>query len=552
MMDILHFIRKKKLNPSRPHGILSGLNVVSHHHSSEHNHQSPLAFIPLPPSGVHLDEIEMRNFFAHSEVESLHGKIKDGSATDAEKMRYQELLSQHAQLHPDSYEARVARAREYAGYSINPSPTAPMTSTGPVPIAPNGPLPDKNYGARKYRSKKPSQKTCAMPYVRPIATIMSKAKGAQDKVVFYDMYPAAHLQKASSPPVQIDGANQLYHVKLIEPTKETKTTTTATTTTRPSSPAQGQKRVHAPVPIRQEPAAKHQKMENPAAASAPAKGILRNNTPTLQPPTRRQPSLLARIDPTAFLRAMRASAATRGQQEHILTALRASSASSSSSSSSNDGRRSAFDSLQKRITQDLHARANLAVNTSSRSIEKAFVRSANKPAAFQPASNVPELSAKKPTPTAYRSRSSSSSQASSPPTILASPPAQNSASPPAVRGHAPSSDKPLPPSTRSVEEETKMRRLAGMKSTTAMLTQTLPPDLIQNAIKFNPSMSTTHLLRRFGNPHRRVVHQLLRDQNEKIIREMKKRQLAHVRSSGTSQAKPAKPATASSVAVESK
>ena len=73
-----------------------------------------------------------------------------------------------------------------------------------------------------------------------------------------------------------------------------------------------------------------------------------------------------------------------------------------------------------------------------------------------------------------------------------------------------------------------MRRLAGMHSTTAMLTQRLPPDLMKKAIKSNPNMSTTHLLRRFGNPHRRVVHQMLRDQNAKIIREMKKRQGAAI------------------------
>ncbi|KAL3904025.1 MAG: hypothetical protein SGILL_010226, partial [Bacillariaceae sp.] len=171
-------------------------------------------------------------------------------------------------------------------------------------------------------------------------------------------------------------------------------------------------------------------------------------------------------------------------------------------------------------------------------------------------------------PPSMRSRSSpikkvSSPQArktSSPHATIASPPAlrkqlaasaQKPASPPADKIQATSTEKPRSP--RSVEEETKMRRLAGMQSTTAMLTQTLPPDLMKKAIKSNPNMSTTHLLRRLGNPHRRVVHQMLRDQNVKIIREMKKRQGVKTKAPDAPKMQAPKPAAqVTNVAVESK
>ena len=479
----------------------------------------------------------MRNSFAQPEVEALRGKIKDGSATDEEKARYQRLLGQHAQLNPESYEARVARAREYAGYSINQSPE------GFVPIAPNGPLPEIDYGKQKKRSKKPIDKPLAMPYVRPIATIMSTAKGPQDRVVFYDMYPAAPMQNAASPSRLTEQAKSSCHPEIIDLTKDTKT---PAATKKVPSPARGQKRVYAPVPLRTRPehTAKRHKIEK-AAGAAPARGILRHAKPASQPPgTRKQPSLIAKIDPTAFLRAMRASAATRGQQEHILTVLRA-----TSSSSSDGSRRSAFDSHQKKATRDLETQTALAAKAPSRPIKKSFAPLIKKGAMTQRVTNTPS-------PPAKRSRSSPTSpQATitSPPVLRKelAPPAQKPASPPVGKVQATPIEKPRSP--RSVEEETKMRRLAGMQSTTAMLTQTIPPDLMKKAIKSNPNMSTTHLLRRLGNPHRRVVHQMLRDQNAKIIREMKKKQLAKTKTTDAPETQAPKPAAQmTSVAVGSK
>ncbi|KAL3905145.1 MAG: hypothetical protein SGILL_009797 [Bacillariaceae sp.] len=453
----------------------------------------------------------MRNYgydIALAEMDRIRAKIQDGRATQAEKLRYQQLLS-HPQLFAQT------RTNHQGGLSSG-------FSSGQIPIAPKGPAPSTQQGhdekkkpKRKYTYKAPSV-AATIPYVRPIATIMSRAKGSQEKMVFYDMYPAATLEEAvakKNSPVQDEHPKtKPYHVRVIDPTKETKMSATAAATTvapakAPSPPqsSSGSKRVHAPVPVRgqqQQSSTKRQKVETKgvAAATAPSKGILRQTKPSAKSAAnRKQPSLVSKIDPTVFLRAMRASAATRGQQEHILTAFRA-------SSSSTDERRSAFESLQKRTAQDVKVREAQGMALPSQQSTKTA-------GAMGSGSRSPPTSR----------RASPQAKVPSPPVVKRklSPPAQNSSSPVTK-----SSYKPIekPPSPRSVEEEAKIRRLAGMKSTTAMLAQTLPPALVKKAIKTNPHMPTTHLLRRFGNPHRRVVHQMLRDQNEKIIRAMKKKQ----------------------------
>jgi hypothetical protein len=77
--------------------------------------------------------------------------------------------------------------------------------------------------------------------------------------------------------------------------------------------------------------------------------------------------------------------------------------------------------------------------------------------------------------------------------------------------------------------------LAGMEYSAAMLSQALPPAMSAEAFNSTTSMSTTHLLRRFGNPHRRVVHQMLREQHERILADMKRnaRRQSTASSSGT-------------------
>ena len=61
-----------------------------------------------------------------------------------------------------------------------------------------------------------------------------------------------------------------------------------------------------------------------------------------------------------------------------------------------------------------------------------------------------------------------------------------------------------------------------MQYSAAMMSQALPPSLSVETFQSNPNMSATHLLRRFGNPHRRVVHQMLREQHERILLDMQR------------------------------
>lgn len=202
----------------------------------------------------------------------------------------------------------------------------------------------------------------------------------------------------------------------------------------------------------------------------------------------------------------------------------------------------------------------MSASNPSRPIKQAFVQHTSRSFASQRPATTPSPPAKRSqsSPTKYASYSKAK-KAFSPQASIASPPAlRKELAPPAPKPFLQPAEKiqalptEKPRSPRSFEEETKMRRLAGMQSTTAILTQTLPPHLMKKAIKSNPHMSTTHLLRRFGNPHRRVVHQMLRDQNEKIIREMKKMQLITAKSSDTSQKQDSKPVQVTNVAVESK
>lgn len=74
----------------------------------------------------------------------------------------------------------------------------------------------------------------------------------------------------------------------------------------------------------------------------------------------------------------------------------------------------------------------------------------------------------------------------------------------------------------SAQEEARYHSLTGMQYSAAMMSQALPASLSVEAFQSNPNMSATHLLRRFGNPHRRVVHQMLREQHERILSDMQR------------------------------
>jgi hypothetical protein len=103
--------------------------------------------------------------------------------------------------------------------------------------------------------------------------------------------------------------------------------------------------------------------------------------------------------------------------------------------------------------------------------------------------------------------------------VLASQLCHQKYSSPILAAAAPSLSPPL----RSLyDDEACLRRLAGMRSTTAMLAQTLPPSVKYEALKSKTNMSAAHILRRFGNPHRRVVHQMLREQHQRILMDMRK------------------------------
>jgi hypothetical protein len=85
------------------------------------------------------------------------------------------------------------------------------------------------------------------------------------------------------------------------------------------------------------------------------------------------------------------------------------------------------------------------------------------------------------------------------------------------------------PSSKTNVEEAKARRLTGMQETAAILSQSAPVALssattLESSSKnTSTNMSAHHMLRRLGNPHRRVVHQMLREQHERILREMKRK-----------------------------
>ena len=82
------------------------------------------------------------------------------------------------------------------------------------------------------------------------------------------------------------------------------------------------------------------------------------------------------------------------------------------------------------------------------------------------------------------------------------------------------------------------RRLTGMKGTAAIMSPSAPFALSSatgmgpgsvvcrlsspSSCNASTNMSAQHILRRIGNPHRRVVHQMLREQNERILCEMKR------------------------------
>lgn len=87
------------------------------------------------------------------------------------------------------------------------------------------------------------------------------------------------------------------------------------------------------------------------------------------------------------------------------------------------------------------------------------------------------------------------------------------------------------------EEEAKARRLTGIQGTATILCdQSVPPALsgttFDSSSNTSTNMSATHMLRRLGNPHRRVVHQMLREQHERILRDMKRTAQEAVTSSG--------------------
>eukprot|EP00529_Nitzschia_sp_RCC80_P030725 CAMPEP_0113523636 /NCGR_PEP_ID=MMETSP0014_2-20120614/45806_1 /TAXON_ID=2857 /ORGANISM="Nitzschia sp." /LENGTH=290 /DNA_ID=CAMNT_0000421729 /DNA_START=108 /DNA_END=977 /DNA_ORIENTATION=- /assembly_acc=CAM_ASM_000159 len=77
------------------------------------------------------------------------------------------------------------------------------------------------------------------------------------------------------------------------------------------------------------------------------------------------------------------------------------------------------------------------------------------------------------------------------------------------------------------------RRLTGMKGTAAIMSPSAPFALSSatrmgsssssSSCNTSTNMSAQHILRRIGNPHRRVVHQMLREQNERVLVEMKRK-----------------------------
>ncbi len=169
-------------------------------------------------------------------------------------------------------------------------------------------------------------------------------------------------------------------------------------------------------------------------------GILQTGKPANGPAVAEIPPSLKK--PSALLTALRASKATRGQQQHLVKALHASPTTS------------------RMLSRVASARVGLSEESS-----------------FCSASNGQHSSSKEPTNMDGRP---------------------------------------------SAEEEARYHSLTGMQYSAAMMSQALPPSLSVEAFKSNPNMSATHLLRRFGNPHRRVVHQMLREQHERILLDMQR------------------------------
>jgi hypothetical protein len=71
------------------------------------------------------------------------------------------------------------------------------------------------------------------------------------------------------------------------------------------------------------------------------------------------------------------------------------------------------------------------------------------------------------------------------------------------------------------------RRLTGIQGTAAIMSQSAPialssvTSLDSSSGNTSTIMSAHHILRRLGNPHRRVVHQMLLQQHERILLQMK-------------------------------
>jgi hypothetical protein len=368
---------------------------------------------------------------AFAEMARIQRKIRSGNATAVEKERYQYLLQRKesgvsVRLHPNfpSPLDRTQSIEGEEGWHPTQYDDVVWKRVPPIPTA-RGIHQPMNHAYQVTGTQIPSPQGNFRLYNVNQASSSSnfKSKSAPFEALRLARERAANWNETES--------KNAYQVRLISPNKPASPLIKAGQLVDAS--VNGKKRLHAPIPMRDNDANKRQKpISNNSSCkeSSAIIGILRNHK-TSSPPSQQ----ISKIDPSAFMRAMRASQVTRGQQRSLLEALRAGSSSSFS-------KRSAFESLK----------------SPSKKME-------------------PEKD---------------------------SPPPQ-----------------PKSPSSVSREEETRTRRLAWMRSAKEIMSQNLSPSVLRKDIKSNPNVSTTHLLRRIGNPRRRVIHQMLRDQNKRILEEMK-------------------------------
>ncbi|KAG7362778.1 hypothetical protein IV203_026138 [Nitzschia inconspicua] len=373
---------------------------------------------------------------AFAEMARIQRKLRSGDATAIEKERYQYLLQRNdagvsARLYPSSpapilCTQTVEREEEWQATNC----TDVMWKRGVPPtlasIQIRPPINDVLNAPGKHNISPPEKRRCHLNSETQYTSYLKSMPIAQLQA----------LRMAQERVAQCNDTERIpsHQVRVISP--KTMTNSSSKTTHIFDSCVDQKKRLLAPVPMRETGANNRKHLISEASASKESSaliGILRNHKSVPTPSSYQSP----KIDATAFMRAMRASQVTRGQQKSLLDALRGCSGS--------DLQRSAFESI-KNHSKNQHQ----------------------------------------------------TKEVSSP------PPAQVSAS------------------TTSQEEASRARRLAWMRSAKEIMSQSLSPSVLRKDIRSNPNVSTTHLLRRIGNPHRRVIHQMLRDQNKRILNEMKK------------------------------